>query len=181
MYSTYDTSNGNRITYDGWWDLIRCIKSYGYEQYIAHNENDSLPSRESTYLQDYNVWISKAVYKKRDVFVYDDNVIVNISEIREALKSFDENLSPVKKYKHSWSRDCLFEYRKEPVPFTGNGRRAKYYRKIPKNKNYVLGVLSYVNDARIREAYDRINTWSDDFPPRCTQRSWKTFRDHQYK
>jgi hypothetical protein len=116
------TYNGTR-EFDTWWELIEFIRDLSLIDSIAHNDNDLYIYRYPIYYGDEIHDYRESIYK-RDIFCYDpDGVMINLSEIRDAIK-----LCRTKNYDHykyvswKWRRgESLFiRYRYDPVPLTGN-------------------------------------------------------------
>ncbi len=182
--------SGWQKEFSGWWDLIGYLKDKEYA--IAHNDNDlyiyydcgtfKLKPSELSYEDeivkktisflmgenDYNE-IKRHVYK-RDLFVYDDDRLINLHEIRESVAIFKPK---VKKW--VWYRD-YFRYRYDPVPGIGIYRYNRF-RKVKRNKSYAAKLSEYVdlfpNDSSIKRSAFFVSKWDDDFSYRKTEKSWK--------
>jgi len=170
-----------------WWDLVEYfyrpkVDYFGFKYFfddgfdnIAHSKNDTklsyVPISEGSYA-------TKAVYVPRSEIIYnDDMVIVNIADIKRALKVFKprEESYP---YKSTWMRRgryFQFEFRVDPVPYVGTGRGGgSSYRKPKRNKNYFAKLQEFEEfDSRVRKGIFDVSLWWDDFPYRGTVKSWK--------
>jgi hypothetical protein len=143
-YSVFDYSSKQTRHFNDWWDLIRYLSDK--TDYIAHNVNDicgyfdcgrfklfppvdhyhpdHIVDRAIFLLEggvDQPTVIRKRWVYQRNLFVFDEyDRIVNLSLIKEALKEYD----PQKiKHRHYSYRPRIFEYRRDPVAWTGHHSR----------------------------------------------------------
>lgn len=185
LYSTYYKKPLNNKTYETWWDLIGEIVHSGYESSIAHNENDLLVYWRTDCYYDYPDKVLKT--KKVEVFtrhilVYDEyDRIINLNEIREGLKQYKEQ--PAKPWnRRPWYSNKYFEYRREPVPYTGKSRYHNHWRRTKHSylKSY-LSTYDIIDDPRINQYLDTGYWWDDDDYPAHPQKNWKSHRRTQWK
>jgi hypothetical protein len=160
--------------YDSWWELISEVKRNSLDSHIAHNENDIFTYPTWT----YGEYLPNMRYEPRKCFIYKDGTLVNLAEIRAALIDFVEKPRFVCYTNYRYR----FEFRREPVPFTGgHGRRRGYHRHIKHfNKSYLLTLKSFgFSDSRLsNELGNFLVCQYDDWDyPRDDIRSWK----HQSK
>lgn len=195
-YKIYNFVDNWTKEFNDWWELIAYFD--GDTSNIAHNENDvyvycrekfSRKPNNLTYDEEIvekvkKLLIGESTYfppperyvQRRCLVVFDEYKMINLAEIKEAIKVYKPRN---KKYHSSYYRGRYFVYRYDPVPFTGCGRwYSGWYRRIPRNKSYYAKLSEYVdlfpNDASIRRAANFVSKWSDDFPPRCVEKSWKS-------
>jgi len=177
--------------FNNWWDLIGFLKDKDHD--IAHNDNDiyvyydcgkfKIKPNELSYEEeivkktiallttgqsDYRE-INKYIYK-RNIFIYDDDKIVNLSEIRESIAIYKS-----KNEKHIWFKN-YFRYRYDPVPGI-RVYRCNRYRKVKRNKSYAAKLSEYVdlfpNDSSIKRSAFFVSRWDDDFSYHKTEKNWK--------
>ena len=181
LYSTYYKKFISG-TINTWWDLIGEIVHHGYEDSIAHNENDLL-----VYWRTDCYWDGKEVKTKqvevftRHIFVYDEyDRIINLREIRKGIKEYHE--PPQKPYRWRRHRGCYFEFRREPVPGTGGHGWGRYYRHPRMYFQSYLKTRDILPDPRIEERLHLCMYWWDDYP-RFNEKNWKSQgkKKHQWE
>lgn len=187
LYSTYYKRFLSTKPLETWWDLIGEISRNGYEDSIAHNENDLLVYWRTDWYWDFHneTHITKKVECfTRHIFVYDEyDRIINLNEIRAGIKAYK---APERReyYRHWYRmRGCYFEFRREPVPHTGHSRWGRYYRyKRHTYRNSYLSTCDILPDPRINSQLDLGCKWDDEFP-RSNEKNWKSQgkKKHQWE
>lgn len=183
MFYIHDYIKDTWRSAETWWDLV----GYFYREKsncwwindtsnrpfenIAHNVNDKKVS--------YSPDIYTTVYTKRTKIIYDeDMVIVNIADIKKALKDYKSN-SERNWYDKKWRRvvNYRFEFRVDPVPHVGTGRGGgSSYRKPKRNKNYFTKLQEFAEESsRARKGIFSASLWWDDcsYRKNSSNRSWK--------
>ena len=182
-------------SYDDWWEMIEFVKNYG-EEHIAHNPNDvhayyncgkfrlvPIDRYDPDYIVERAYFLLSGqedppffervrTVSPRNLMVLDDyGRVINLTELRDSIKIFKPR---PKHRRYSWFGPKYFDYRVDPVPYTGKYSRYRRWRDVSSNKNYYLNVMSQWDDSRIRTqfALKSAGFWADGLP-RFSQRSWK--------
>lgn len=183
MYKICDSYLGEKTLKD-WWTLIGYIIEKSLYNYIAHTKNEFHTFIVYKYNWKFRDEFPTGEYYDRNIIIYDeDNTIVNLSEIKEGIKNYIPKKKKHNKKFRGWTLMSQFnyKYRCDSVPFIGKSVR-KSYRNTPRNKNYILGVMSYMDDNRIRSMYLHISDWCDEGRYQHRKpKSWKNYRSNQYK
>lgn len=184
MYYIHDTVKDTWESYEDWWKLLdKFYASYRDSTFgfrpepfnfdsIAHNENDTF--KETNF--DHDKGLDVYTYR-RPYIIYNEDQIVNLSEIRESAKKF--RIIEPKRRRYFRYRPVVFDYRNGPVPYTKCGRyRGSYYRScIKKNKEYIAKTQEYADlfpsDSRLRQLKFFKSLWADDFHSSKGGKSWK--------
>ena len=158
-------SAGEYYEFDSWYDLIKELRRFDLKQ-IGHNFNDSFCIKKFGYNYLYNERILV------DFVVFDSLWrVVDKSTLKPAFENFV--------YQRKSIRWKVFEYRKEPVPWTGGGGRfhGSIFRRRNRNKSYAAKLEEYYNlfpnSGRIRERKHLVKSWNDDLKMRCQDKGWK--------
>jgi len=163
---------------------------------FGSNKNDTFFSPQYRYgerwvpeLNEYTSWpyVIKT-YESRDLWVIDSfGRTIDYGTLKLAVRKAENETPPVKKYRRTYRlRHCYFEYRREPVPYTGHsGSHGSFYRWLPQRKRMVAQLRDYPEflvSSRCK-AESVLGRWWDDGPIRGIQRSWKKQgkRSHQWE
>ncbi len=165
--------------FPSWWELIGYIKQGDYDKRYAHNPNDCIKYKDLyTYrILDDGYRQFKISSTPRDCIAYDDDMVVNLTEIREGLQKHHD----IGNSKRCWYRrqKCYFEYRKEPVPGTGNYPKTLHW-KISKHSYRSSWIKAfdgqYLSDFQYPKAknYLALDIPWDDEIPRRSEKNWKS-------
>jgi len=174
-YFVHDYINDRWTNFDDWWDLIKAFSNRSFDlEHVAHNPNDMRPINSLSWSDMMDDYINNQCLVSRDLIVYDSLMrVVNIVDLRAGVDKFKPK---ERKYHYGRLGGHRF-FRYDPVPYTGQGHR-RWYRHLPKNKAYGVALQEYKDlfpgDARLRNTVCFISKWSDDFPPRCNEKNWKS-------
>ena len=179
MYYIYEISKNIYWNYSNKKEFLLRIHHIS-DYLIGHNINDTFPTVKGYWLTvgDKCYWIDKPSREKVHYILYEDEKILNKSEIKkEAEICYDEYL----RKRHN--RHYSFEFRKEPVPGIRKGYfHSNYYRKVKKGKREysIMVETAYISRRNISDKKELILSWMDDHP-RSIQRNWKKYRRNQWK
>lgn len=175
-YYVLDSQNYH-YEFNSWYDLIKELRRFDIRQ-IGHNFNDTWVEL-NPLLRDNKLY-PRPAYNNVDFVVFDSLWrVIDKSILKEAFDKFEYR-------RRRWIRPRIFEFRKEPVPFTGGGGRfhgSSIFRKRHKNKSYAAKLEEYYdlfpNSGRMRDRKFLVKCWNDDLSMRCQDKSWK--RQHKIK
>lgn len=183
MYYIHNYIEDTWRSAETWWDLIAFF--YRDDSYHYYNDRENTRSvahsiNDKQFI--YAKWdedlkrLINPVYEPRPNIIYDeDMIIVNLHEIRKALKVFKPRVVKWRGYRKRYYDTHPFQFRVDPVPSVGSGRGGgSSYRKPKRNKNYFAKLQEFAEgDSRARKGIFDTSLWWDDFPYRGTVRSWK--------
>lgn len=171
MYSIHNATKIEK-TFDNWWSLIGYIAGHKLEDWIAHNPNDVC---RTAFFDAWDHFTSFSEHE-RPYIIYEDDRIVNLAEIREAVNVYEEPIKSTKIYKR-WYRRRMgpFTFRKDPVPGIHARRWGGYYRDNKCGKEYFARLLPIaerynLKPARLRNNMDGVFDWDIS---RNREHSWK--------
>lgn len=160
--------------FSSWWELIGYIKQHDYDKRYAHNSNDRtyyrLPIFYGVDSQGIAIYRFEAQNETRDCIAYNDNTIINLSEIREGLKQY-HNVEKTKTYWYRYQRR-YFEFRREPVPGISHVKSRNW--RIPRHS--YRSSWTKVCDGKYPKAKMYLSfdfSWDDECPRR-PEKNWKS-------